>query len=259
MVYRIDENILDEKIDTLADFLGIDPKEIEFGSQKVIYPLFPDDYPFSTANFYTPEGTYHIMTEAEAEAEYKEALEQTFSELGMYCFKEDFRDEILDNYVYNADFEKIFNQTITEFAEALETEKSTPDSGYANALIEDCIDRGIITESDLNADGLYEGDIDLIQAVVNDVADENGNDYVYWYAVTYGKEELYHYLYKFPETLDMDAIAEGMSASEYGNLLADQDCKTNELYGYYIFKQNDEDERSPLFTHKLEKEETERE
>ena len=235
---------ISEKQNALAKEIGCEPKEIEF-SEKY-------------GEFRTPDGTFTVMDEEEAKKAHLEYIESVIDDIGIEAFTPSFQEEILSDYIKQDDFEEINEESNENYAKDIKYE--TYQTTYANRLIDECVDAHIIVESDLTEDGEYEGDLDLEDELKEylckrDKADYEGN-FAKWYSDSYGESELTTYVRNHSDVLDVQSISEAcIDADGLGHSLASWDGVTREQDGFYIFKQDEYDDRSKEFVDGLKKKE----
>jgi hypothetical protein len=134
---KLDENLLTEsfketeRIQALAEYLGINPSEISN-----IYDL----------EFETPEGDYLVVDEDEAKVLAKEDIESLFDDLGLDSFTPDFKDWIIMNALDNDWFEEAVRESYEYYVEDIEDEASS--MGYENRLIEEMHDHQVLSDDD---------------------------------------------------------------------------------------------------------------
>ena len=121
----------DERIQALAEYLGIDPSEISN-----IY-----DYEFET-----PEGDYLVVDEDEARELAEDDIRNLFDDLGLDSFTSDFKDWIIMNALDNEWFEDAVKESYEYYVEDIEDEASS--IGYENRLIEEMHDHQVLSDDD---------------------------------------------------------------------------------------------------------------
>ena len=240
--------LLNKKIKSLATFLDISENEIEFAGDI----NHPRAYDF----FNTPNGTFTIMTEEEADEEHYEYIENFIDELGITAFTDDFQEEIHRKYIYKTPFENFCIDDYDGYASDIEHE--TYQTKYANRLIDECVESGIITEEDIDENGEYTGNLDLIAElrdyIVEDIRKDYDGDFIEWFSDNFGKDQLDKFIKEVNCELDIQGISDAcIEADGYGHSLSQWDGETNEEGEFYIFKQSNYDERSDSFKENLKK------
>lgn len=234
---------VEKRIKILADYLEISADNIEFDGDE-------DNPDYKYEQFYTENGSYYIMTEEEADEAHLEYIENFVEEMGIEGFSLEFQEEIEEEYLNQDIFEEICNEYYYTYAADIESE--TYQTTYINRLIDECVDMGIISEDDLDEDGDYKGSIDLVEEIsdrlVESVEEDYDGNYAKWLVDQVGHEELRIIINKNPNILDTEAISEACIRYDgYGNNLASWDCRTIEYDDYYLFKQDEYDNRSDEF------------
>jgi hypothetical protein len=136
----------DERIQALAEYLGIDPSEIS--------NIYDNE-------FETPEGDYLVVDEDEAEALAKEDIENLFDDLGLDSFTSDFKDWIIMNALDNEWFEDAIRESFEYYVEDIEDEASS--MGYENRLIEEMHDHQVLSDDDFEEDEDGEPDLSTLK------------------------------------------------------------------------------------------------
>lgn len=253
--YKIDEELLEQKINTLAEFIGCKPEEIEYAGRREIMLGHDYDAPFAKEEFETPEGTFRVMDEDEAVLENQEYIRNYIEECGVGGFTEWFQHQIIDEYTDQDVFRDVAYDHAYEEAAGLSDDE----------LIQECLDRDIITADEIDEDDEYTGNLDLVEELSEsyqgDIDVDYNENYARWYVDTYGMDDFKEFTKENPHCLDVEEIAESVAEEDgYGHNLAGWDGVTNELNDLFIFKQNEGDGRSADFLQSiksLEKKETE--
>lgn len=224
----------------LAEYLGINPKEIQVTS--------PRWHDWDT-EFRTPLGTFWVLNEDEAkEATYAD-IENCMDDLGLDSFTEGFVDWILDNAVDDDWFDTCCKEDYENYAADIEGEEDRTGRGYENRLVEECVSNGLISERDI-VDGKYTGKEDLQELLANYLYEDAGNygSYAKWYLREFGAKEFNYLIKQGIISIDMDAIVdECIEEDGKAHFIARYDGKEVELDGYYAYKQEDYDERDALY------------
>lgn len=119
----------DERAQALAQFLGCDVSEVSC----------IDRYEFDAPN----GESYYVVDEQEAEQLAKEDIENLFDDLGLESFTEYFRDWIIENALDKDWFEECVRESTESYVDDIEYEDGR--------LQEELLDRGIITEEDIES------------------------------------------------------------------------------------------------------------
>ena len=223
------------KIQALARYLEIDPKEIKVENERLL----------PRTEFYTPKGIFLVMDEEEALKAVEEEHEWFIDDLGIEGYTPEFQDWIYENAVDQEFFEELCEEDYKYYAEDIKTESNQK---YGNRLNEECIEAKLIEESEI-VDGEYTGEKDLVEELANHLTEEvrkgyNGN-FAKHYAFNFGNENLKYVMKHNSVDVDYKAIAEeSVSWDSYGHYLSRYDGKTIELEdGLMAFLQDDEDRR----------------
>ena len=215
---------LQDKIKALATFKGVSSEDIKFNGDDPESPSYWDEYSVDGED-------YLVMTEDEADDALKEDLENFIDDLGIDGFSPEFQQWIYENAIDQDWFEEACEESERFYAEDIQSEEGR--------LVEECIEAGIISADDLDEDGEYTGDLDLVEEYSQYLFDRIRNDYagdfVEWYKDNFGSlKEVQDRI-----SLDIDAIVEEVKDWDgYGNNLARYDGKENEQDGFYIFRVN---------------------
>ena len=189
----------DERIQALAEYLGIDPSEISN-----IY-----DYEYET-----PEGDYLVVYEDESRELAEEDIKNLFDDLGLDSFTPDFKNWIIMNALDNEWFEDAVRESYEYYVEDIENEASS--KGYKNRLIEEMHDHQVLSDDDFEEDEdgepdittLKEGvDIDDLKEEFIDLLTENAGDPVNYCADNYGWDWVTDMATR-NNLIDMDEVAD---------------------------------------------------
>lgn len=213
----------------LAQFLGCEPDELG------------EAYGYSRAhNFSYGNEEYAVYDDYDdAERDAKQDAIDLMDDKGMESFSPDFQDTIIANGWLDADwFADAMDESNRFYAEDIESESS---STYANRLIEECIDADIISDDEIDEDGEYTGNLDLIDEYV-EYLNNRESDPIEWFRGNYGEREMAN-ICQENNLLDEERIAEECVALDgVAHYLARYDGKENEeQYNgetYYIYRTN---------------------
>jgi hypothetical protein len=168
----------DERIQALAEYLGIDPSEIS--------NIYDNE-------FETPEGDYLVVDEDEARELAEDSIRNIFDDLGLDSFTPDFKDWIIMNALDNEWFEDAVRESMESYMEDIEDEASS--MGYDNRLIEEMHDHGVIRDDDFEIDEDGEPnlrelkediDVDYLKEDYLDILVDNAGDPVDYCADSFG-------------------------------------------------------------------------
>lgn len=221
----------DERIQALAEYLGIDPSEIS----NIYYNEFE-----------TPEGDYLVVDEGEAEELAKEDIRNLYDDLGLDSFTPDFKDWIIMNALDNEWFEDVLKESFEGYVEDIEDEASS--MGYENRLIEEMHDHQVLSDDDFEEgeDGepdlatLKDGvDIDYLKEEFIDLLVENSGNPVDYCGDNYGWDWVsematQNYLIDMDEVIDQCIYMDGIA-----HFIARYDGEEHELgNGLYAYRTN---------------------
>lgn len=236
----------ENKIEQLAGFLDIAVEEIEECYEN---------------KFKTSVGTYSVMTEDEVhEALEKSIINFVYDSDDISDIAENFLSKILNNYVGYDFLEEWISIDRKGYAEKIAKEFAAESSDdYANRLVEECIEAGIISEDDITKDMDYRGDMNLEDEFAQYLMEEiiESHDSADYDLAKYIKREispkvLYDMMWK-EGVLDMDDISDTCEMSDAGKCLADYDGVTEVTGDFFVFRQSDTDDRSKDFLNELSK------
>jgi len=183
----------DERIQALAEYLGIDPSEITN-----IY-----DYEFET-----PEGDYLVVDEHEARELAEEDIRNLYDDLGLDSFTSDFKDWIIMNALDNDWFEDAVRESMESYVDDISYEEGR--------LEEELLDADIITEEDI--ENGYDED-DARERYVEKLVDEAGDPVEYcgdnfgwdWVSRVAEQNNLLDMDEVVEQCIDMDGVAHSIA------------------------------------------------
>lgn len=230
---------LQDKINALSNFTGTAPENIRFTGSDPDYPEIWDEFVIDHADGYTGE-SYLVLTETEADEALKEDVENLIDDIGIVGFSPDFIEWIKSNALDSEWFEDACRESNEFYSYDISSESGDT---YATRLIDECVENGIISESDVNADGEYVGDLNLeeeyAEYLTNRTDADYAGDFVQWYIDNFGDRELATLFSEGRVSYDLDAIVEEIKSLDgYGNNLASYDGEEHMQDDYYIFRQN---------------------
>lgn len=211
-----------DRAQALAEYLGINVEDLIDGYNDTV--------------FETDDGEeYLVVNEDEAREEVIRDVESLIDDLGINAFTPEFQEWILDNAAGNSEwFDEALRESEESYAYDIESESGS--GNYANRLVEECVEAGIISEEDLTEtdDGLdYTGEKDLKEEYADYLVDQAGNP-LEWFKDNFGKEEFGKAARDYAN-LDIEAIAdEVIDQDGYANELARYDGKQIDLDGGWM-------------------------
>lgn len=220
---------LKDKLRALAEFKDVSISEITYEGDMT------DPW-----DEYEVDGeSYIVCTEEEADQLLRDDIENFIDDLGL-AFTDYFNDWIIENALIGGDwFEDACQEYEESYASDIENEAG---DHSASRLIDECIEAGIISQDDLDEDGEYTGDLDLVQEYADYLVEDIGNSYdsyLEWYRDDFGDESIRNLIDEGVIQFDIDMIADEVARLDgYGNNLARYDGVENEQNGFYIFRQN---------------------
>lgn len=181
----------------LAEWLGCEPNDIKESGTR------------GYADYYEYEGREYAVYDSWFDAE-SEAIDQArdnIEQLGFDSFSDSFKEQIIDEGLINTSwFEQAMHETNEAYASDIKDEGSNE---YANRLVEECIDRGVIDESELDENKDYAGNIDDLVYEYAEYLDNEEDDALDWYRTQFGDDNLQQII-EDNDLLDEDKIAERM-------------------------------------------------
>lgn len=223
---------MEEKIEALAELLGVDKSEITQG--------------YSDEVFEVSDGReYLVLTEDEADDAFYDYEMNLIDDLGIEAFTPSFQERILSEFISD-DAEDWFYETFQEFYEDYVYDISAEeDDVYGTRLVQECYDAGIITDDNFRED--ENGDVDYTECLVSeDVLAEQLVSYLVGSIDDYAEEyrfqlgdEAFDTVVRANNFIDWDAIIEETKELDgRGSMLAGYDGKELEWNDYYIYRTN---------------------
>lgn len=224
---------LNDKIKALAKFKDVAEAQVEYKGSTPDYPEKWDEYEVDGE-------TYVVMTEEEADDALYDDVESFIDDLGITGFTPDFQDWIVDNACDSDFLEDYAREDYEYYAEDIESESG---SVGANRLIDECIENGIISESDLDENGEYTGSLNLSESLgeylFNEMYDEYNGNFVEWAKDQFGDEWVNDLAREGKLNIDVQKVVDEIKDWDgYGNNLARYDGKENIEDDLYIFRQD---------------------
>ena len=193
---------IQERINALAEYLEISPEDIKEGYRENLFEV--------------DEGSreYLVVTEDEAREEAKESILSLIDDLGLESFTESFREWIYNNATDTGWFEDSLRELEELYVEDIEQETYDQDI-YANRLIEELVDAGILDDEDLvpedeeDEDSLltYDGDLDSLKEEYVDYLVDRAGDPVEYYVDNFGYDSMKDVI-ESNNLIDWDLVAD---------------------------------------------------
>lgn len=185
-----------EKAEALADYLGIDKKDIRY------YP-----YEGHEDRYFLEDGTeYLVCTDEEATELAKNYIADILDTEGIGVFTQDFIDTVIDKGYIDLYW---FDDAQEEFYWSYINDIELEGGDYANRLIDELVEDGIIDEDDLTEDGNIGDDVDIDkikEKYVNNLCNNYFNP-IEWYKDSFGTDGLMEVI-KNHNLLDYGAVAD---------------------------------------------------
>lgn len=230
-----------EKIEALAEYLGVDVESLEELYDNVFIVNDED------SEFYGQE--FVVYTDYEADEAVKEDLENIVEELGWVV------NLPIGDYVRNDSwFDDAKHESNEFYARDIMSEA---DDVYESRFVAECVDRGVIPDdddwfeededgkltiikpiSDGTPDAIYDAE-DFFDAFVESL-DSDYEDSYEWFIDNFGESELGYYIENGSLSIDFDHLAEDVIRHDgRGNSLSSYDGEEHELDDdYYAYRVN---------------------
>ncbi len=225
---------MENEINALAEFLGINPEDIR------------ESNGYGDHVYYTDEGDYFV---SDYDTAYKAAVEDVLSlvdDLGIESFSEWAQEQIIDNFTDSEWFDEAKKESDLAYAQDIINEG---DDEFDNRLVRECYEENLITDEDFGTD--ENGEPDYSNCLVSEdelverraaAMDEGWSDSIDWYRSNFGDED-FSKVVRDKNLIDWDAAAEwSVNTDGIANSLASYDGKENtqEYDGetYYIYRVN---------------------
>ena len=195
-----------EKIEALANFLGVEASEIEEDMNNHKY-------------FITEDGEeYMVLTDDEAEKTFYDYESELIEECGLDAFTDWARDYIIENCLDVEWFEDYFRKDYESYANDIETESASSDE-YANRLEEE----------------MAEAECTDVEEFIDYLVDSIRDDFVEEFKFNFGEKMLTEVIMN-NNLLDMDAVVDYIKETDGRGILARYDDFENEEGEYYIYR-----------------------
>ena len=223
----------DDKIRALAEWLRDNGNEVS-----------EEDITEDTWGFHVGSDEYKVLTDDEADDEFKTYQEELMDEMGIEAYSDWFQEWILNNAVDTDWFEEALKEEADYLADEFLNESNW---SFGNRLVSECFENNLIDDDDFEKNS--DGDPDYEQCTVDewDLQERYKDWYVSewdaieWYRNNFG-EDSFRDVVKEHNLLDTDAIIDELKSNNGRGCLASYDGVENEYnYNdetYYIYQTN---------------------
>lgn len=218
-----------EKIEALAELLGVDESEITQGY---------DDNVFEVSD----GREYLVLTEDEADDAFYDSEMSLIDDIGIEGFTPSFQERIFTEFADTDWFEDAYREMYESYSYDIEYES---DDVYGNRLVRECYEAGLIDDDDFgvdeNGDVNYEDcllDTDDLATRLTDYLVDTVDDFVEQYKFEFGEEQLSEVVKRY-NLVDWDAVIEETKELDgRGPMLAGYDGIEIDYDDYYIYRTN---------------------
>lgn len=218
-----------EKIEALAELLGVDESEITQGYDDSVYEV-------------SDGREYLVLTEDEADDAYYDSEMSLIDDIGIEGFTPSFQERILTEFADTDWFEDAYREMYESYSYDIEYES---DDVYGNRLVRECYEAGLIDEDDFGAD--ENGDVNYADCLLDtddlvtrltDYLVDTVDDFVEQYKFEFGEEQLSEVVKRY-NLVDWDAVIEETKELDgRGLMLAGYDGIEIDYDDYYIYRTN---------------------
>ena len=218
-----------EKIEALAELLGVDESEITQGYDDSVYEV-------------SDGREYLVLTEDEADDAFYDSEMSLIDDIGIEGFTPSFQERIFTEFADTDWFEDAYREMYESYSYDIEYES---DDVYGNRLVQECYDAGLIDDDDFgvdeNGDVNYEDcllDTDDLATRLTDYLVDTVDDFVEQYKFEFGEEQLSEVVKRY-NLVDWDAVIEEIKELDgRGSMLAGYDGIEIDYDDYYIYRTN---------------------
>lgn len=225
------EDITDERVLLLAEYLGVDPSTISQSS-------------YDDKEYETEDGEeYLVLTYDEAQDYARQDIENLVDDIGFEAFSPSFVDWIMWNAVEEDAFEEWQEEGNRSYCQDIASESSR---GFANRLVEECYDENLISDDDF-AVSEEDGEPNYEECLIDeDELVDRYTDYlcsressVDYLRGIYGDRDLADIVIR-ENAIDMDVVVdECISMDGLAHFIARYDGDEIDLgNGYYAYRTN---------------------
>lgn len=218
-----------EKIEALAELLGIDESEITQGYNDDVFEI-------------SDGREYLVLTDDEADDYFHDSEMNLIDDIGISGFTPSFQERIFTEFADADWFEDAYREMYESYSYDIEYES---DDVYGNRLVQECYEAGLIDDADFgvdeNGDVNYEDCLlstdDLVDKLTEYLVD-TVDDFVEQYKFEFGEDQLSEVVNRY-NLVDWDAVIEETKELDgRGPMLAGYDGIELEWDDYYIYRTN---------------------
>lgn len=218
-----------EKIEALAELLGVDESEITQGYDDSVYEV-------------SDGREYLVLTEDEADDAFYDSEMSLIDDLGIQGFTPSFQYRILTEFADADWFEDAYREMEENYCYDIVEES---DDTYGNRLVQECYDAGLINDDDFDVDENGEVNYRTCQLSTDELAErltehlvDSIDDFVEEFKFEFGEEELSEVVRR-NNLVDWDAVIEETKELDgRGPMLAGYDGIEIDYDDYYIYRTN---------------------
>lgn len=218
-----------EKIEALAELLGVDESEITQGYDDSVYEV-------------SDGREYLVLTEDEADDAFYDSEMSLIDDIGIEGFTPSFQERIFTEFADTDWFEDAYREMYESYSYDIEYES---DDVYGNRLVRECYEAGLIDDDDFGVD--ENGDVNYADCLLDtddlvtrltDYLVDTVDDFVEQYKFEFGEEQLSEVVKRY-NLVDWDAVIEETKELDgRGPMLAGYDGIELEWDDYYIYRTN---------------------
>ena len=218
-----------EKIEALAELLGVDESEITQGYNDDVFEI-------------SDGREYLVLTDDEADDYFYDSEMSLIDDIGIEGFTPSFQERIFTEFADTDWFEDAYREMEENYCYDIVEES---DDTYGNRLVQECYDAGLINDDDFdvdeNGDVNYEDcllDADDLATRLTDYLVDTVDDFVEQYKFEFGEEQLSEVVKRY-NLVDWDAVIEETKELDgRGPMLAGYDGIEIDYDDYYIYRTN---------------------
>lgn len=218
-----------EKIEALAELLGVDESEITQGYDDNVFEI-------------SDGREYLVLTEDEADDAFYDSEMSLIDDIGIEGFTPSFQERIFTEFADTDWFEDAYREMYESYSYDIEYES---DDVYGNRLVRECYEAGLIDDDDFGVD--ENGDVNYADCLLDtddlatrltDYLVDTVDDFVEQYKFEFGEEQLSEVVKRY-NLVDWDAVIEETKELDgRGSMLAGYDGIEIDYDDYYIYRTN---------------------